>query len=121
MADRPPGFFAELSGDPMEIGSWEGLDNLEKVAEESSARTFEQQLEHASLYRQCFSSPAGRYVLRDLIDMFFRQDIVMPNDVNGFAPGIRQGQQHVVNRIFKMIEFANTGGGKPTGNISDEE
>jgi hypothetical protein len=34
--------------------------------------------------------------------------------------GIRQGQQDVVRRILSMIEFANTGGGRITGQPTQE-
>lgn len=114
MTAKGPGFSVDVgSGDPLEVGGWEGLEGL---AEDQTARQFQAQLDHASMYRQCFSSPAGRYVLADFIEMFFKQDIVDGNDPPGsLLPGIRQGQAHVVKRILYMIEFANTGGGKQTG------
>ncbi len=115
-----PGFSIDLGGgEPLEVGGWKMIDGQFDNNQDS---TLQQQIDHASLYRQCFSSSAGRYVLDDLIDMFFKQDIVEAGDAPGSqAPGIRQGQAHVVKRIFSMIEFANTGGGKPaSGTISQE-
>ena len=120
MSDTP-GFSVDLGdGDPLEVGGWAALEGL---APDQLAREFQAQVDHASLYRQCFSSSAGRYVLNDLIELFFKQDIVHGEDPPGsLLPGIRQGQAHVVKRIFHMIEFANTGGGKSTGTgvISEE-
>ena len=115
MSATAPGFSVDLGGDkPLEVGGWEGIDNI--VDPEQAARSLQEQVDHASLYRQCFSTNAGRYVLNDLIECFFKQDIIQGNDAPGsLNPGIRQGQAHVVKRIFFMIEFANTGGGKPTG------
>ena len=115
MSAKAPGFTIDLGGpEPLEVGGWEGIDSLDDP--EQAARTRQEQVDHASLYRQCFSSNAGRYVLNDLIEQFFKQDIIIATDEPGsLVPGIRQGQAHVVKRIFFMIEFANTGGGKPTG------
>ena len=114
MNSKAPGFSVDLgSGEPLEVGGWADIEGL---AEDNKARAFQEQIDHASLYRQCFSSSAGRYVLNDLIEMFFKQRIVDANDPPGsLAPGVRQGQADVVKRIFHMIEFANTGGGKSTG------
>lgn len=114
MNAKAPGFSVDLgAGEALEVGGW---DTIEGLADDNKARAFQEQIDHASLYRQCFSSSAGRYVLNDLIEMFFKQRIVESTDPPGsFAPGIRQGQADVVKRIFHMIEFANTGGGKPTG------
>ena len=115
------GFSVDLGdGDPLEVLGW---DTLEGLAPDQNAREFQKQVDHASMYRQCFSSPAGRYVLNDFIELFFKQDIVHGEDPPGSPlPGIRQGQAHVVKRIFYMIEFANTGGGKLTGSgvLSEE-
>ena len=85
--------------------------------------SLQEQVDYASMYRRCFSTPAGRFVLKDLTDQFFRQRIVHAEDEPGsLKPGIRQGQADVVTRIFYMIEFANTGGGKPTGSgVNTEE
>ena len=107
-------------GDPLEIKGWAAIDSL---GEDQKARTLENQLEQASMYRQCFSTDAGRFVLTDLMELFFKQDIVHYDDPPGsLRPGIRQGQASMVKRIFYMIEFANTGGGKLTGSgvISEE-
>ena len=107
-------------GDPLEIKGWAAIDSL---GEDQKAHTLEDQLAQASMYRQCFSSDAGRFVLTDLMDMFLKQDIIRADDAPGSpSPGIRQGQASMVKRIFYMIEFANTGGGKLTGSgvISEE-
>ena len=113
MSDSP-GFSVDLGTDEdLEVKGWAALDG---VADDQKDREWQAQVDHASMYRQCFSSTAGRYVLNDFIEMFFKQDIVHGEDPPGsLLPGIRQGQAHVVKRIFHMIEFANTGGGKPTG------
>lgn len=112
MTDDAP-FSVDVGGEEIPVSGW---DAIEMNADKQAERTFQQELEHASMYRQCFSSNAGKYVLKDLIEVFFKDDIVKATDAPGsFAPGIRQGQATVVKRIFKMIEFANTGGGKPTG------
>ncbi len=115
MSEQAPGFTVDVgSGDPLEVGGWAEIDGI--VDPKQADRTRKEQVDHASMYRQCFSSPAGRYVLNDLIECFFKQDIVVGEDPPGsLNPGIRQGQAHMVKRIFFMIEFANTGGGKPTG------
>lgn len=105
-----------LEGGDLELGGWQGLEHL---FGDQAARQLQEQVEHASMYRQLFSSPAGRYVLNDLVRMFLRQRIVRPDDTQ-FAAGIRQGQADIVQRIFAMIEFANTGGGRPTGQLKQE-
>ncbi len=119
MSDTP-GFSVDLgTGEDLEVGGWDALEGL---APDQKDREWQAQVDHASMYRQAFSSPAGRYVLDDMIQMFFKQDIVRGEDPPGsLLPGIRQGQAHVVKRIFHMIEFANTGGGKPTGTGAPEE
>lgn len=117
-----PGFSVDLgSDDPLAVTGWAAIENLADEAQKS--RQFQEQLDHASMYRALFDTPGGRYVLNDLIECFFKQDIVMAEDPPGsLAPGIRQGQAHVVKRIFFMIDFANTGGGKPTGSgVQPEE
>ena len=115
MTKNAPAFSVDLGDDdPLAVTGWAEIDGL--LDGNQKARTFQGQLDHASMYRQLFSSEAGRYVLNDLIEVFFKQDIVDGNDPPGsLLPGIRQGQAHVVKRIFLMIDFANTGGGKPTG------
>ena len=108
-----PGYEIHVGGVPIKIGGWREIDGL---AEDQKSRTLQDQLDTATMYRQCFSSDAGRYVLNDLINMFFKQRVVQPADQPGSpSAGIRQGQVDVVIRIFRMIEFANTGGGKITG------
>ena len=103
-ASLPEGLDADMVG-------WAGLDHL---MEDQRAKMFQDQLDHASMYRQVFSTPNGRAVLEDMRQLFLRQRIVRPGD-DAFAVGIRQGQADVVARILAMIEFANTGGGRPTG------
>jgi hypothetical protein len=110
----PAGFTVPLEGGVLELGGWGSIDGL---VEDQRERTLQAQLEHASMYRQVFSSPNGRAVLEDLLQMYLRQRIVRPGD-DQFAVGIRQGQADVVQRILAMIEFANTGGGRPTGQPS---
>ena len=121
MAAQAAGFSVDLGDDkPLEVSGWAAIDGL---ADDQMAREWQAQVDHASMYRQCFSSNAGRYVLNDMIEMFFKQDVVLGTDEPGsLLPGIRQGQAHVVKRIFLMIDFANTGGGKPTGTgVKSEE
>jgi hypothetical protein len=110
------GFTVPLEGGDQELGGWASLDHL---MEDQRGKVLQEQVEHASMYRQLFSSPAGRYVLNDLMAMFLRQRIVRPDDTQ-FAAAIRQGQADVVARILAMIEFANTGGGRPTGQPKQE-
>ncbi len=121
MSENEPGFRVDLgTGEDLDVSGWDAIDGL--VDETQAARSHQAQVDHASLYRQCFSSGPGRYVLEDLINIFFKQDVVVATDEPGsLAPGIRQGQAHVVKRIFHMIEFANTGGGKPTGSGAQSE
>lgn len=111
-APRLPGFGPELAGQVLELTGWDAVDDLFSGADK--ARTFELQLEHASLYRQCFQTDAGRRVLEDLFELFLRRRIAVPGDPP-LTVGIRQGQADVVMRILAMIDFANRGGGLPTG------
>lgn len=95
------------------LEGWEAVSG--NLAEELEAEQFAQALELASLYRMAFtSSEAGRRVLEDLERTFLMQRVVRPGD-DQFTVGIRQGQVDVVARILAMVEFANTGGGRPTG------
>jgi hypothetical protein len=112
-----PGLADLAEGLDADFGGWQGLEHL---MEDQRARQFQAQLEHASLYRQVFSTPNGRAVLEDMRQLFLRQRIVRPGD-DQFAAGIRQGQADVVQRILAMIEFANTGGGRPTGQPNPTE
>lgn len=109
-------FQVELGGGqkPIEIEGWAALDGMYEAAAKQSEAHFTEHLELASLYRVACATPAGRLVLTDLIRMFYMQRVVRPGD-DQFSAGIRQGQQDVVRRILSMIEFANTGGGRPTG------
>ena len=113
MNAKTPGFMVELGSgqEPLELGGWSGIEGL---IDDQKAKAFQAQLDHASLYRQTFATTAGRYVLEDLMQQFLRQRIVRPDDTQ-FAAGIRQGQADAVQRILAMIEFANQGGGIPTG------
>lgn len=115
MTAKAPGFTVDLGDDsPLEVGGWDGIEGIPDKAK--NAQALQQQVDHASVYRQLFSTNAGRYVLNDLIECFFKEDIVRHNDPSGSnSPGLRQGQATVVKRILFMIEFANTGGGKLTG------
>ena len=111
MSGRPAGFRVELPGSPLELEGWASLEHL---GEDQAARELQAQVDHATMYRLAFSSNAGRYVLQDLMQLFLLTRIVRPGD-DQFSAGIRQGQADVVQRILAMIEFANTGGGRPTG------
>lgn len=115
MSAKGPGFSVDLgTGEDLEVSGWDALET--DVVEDQKKATFDDQLDQASMYRQCFSTPAGRHVLADFIHMFLMADIVLEGDEAGsLTPGIRQGQANVVKRCLYMIEFANTGGGKPTG------
>ncbi len=115
-----PAYEIHIGGEPVTLSGW---DSIESLAEDQKARTMADQLDTASMYRQCFSGDAGRFVLTDLMEQFLKQDIIRADDAPGSpSPGIRQGQALIVKRIFYMIEFANTGGGKLTGSgvISEE-
>lgn len=109
-------FRAELGNGqkPVEVDGWAGIDGMFEQASRLDAQQFEQQLELATAYRQAFATPYGRLVLEDLVRMFMIQRIALPNDTM-LAVGIRQGQSDIPRRIFSMIEFANTGGGRVTG------
>ncbi len=98
----------ERLGEP--LTGWDAINS--DAADELAEREFAEQLDHATLYRQAFTTPAGVYVLEDLIRMFARQRIVRPSD-DQFTVGIRQGQADVVHRILFLIEFANRGGRVP--------
>lgn len=110
---KPRAFSVELGNGqaPIELGGWDSINELQQ---DGKAEAFQQQLDHASLYRATFANEAGRYVLDDLVQTFLRQRIVRPDDTQ-FGAAIRQGQADVVARILYLIEFANTGGGIPTG------
>lgn len=100
------------------LGGWKGLES--DAAEKLSEQEFTQQLDHATIFRQVFESPNGQYVLKSLIFKYLRNRIVQPGDDN-FAAGIRQGHADVVQDLLFLIEFANTGGGRPTGAAESEE
>lgn len=103
------------NGRALDLGQgWAGIDNLTEQAQQLQEAQFQQMLELASRYRQTFSTDAGASVLQDLAAMFLFQRIVQPGD-SEHAPGIRQGQADVLRRILSMVEFANTGGGRVTG------
>lgn len=109
-------FQVELGGGqkPIEVEGWAALDGMFEAASRLSEAQFRDHLELASTYRVACATPAGRAMLLDLMRTFFLQRVVRPGD-DDFAAGIRQGQVDVVRRIFSMIEFANTGGGRQTG------
>lgn len=113
MNRTPLPFHVELGSglEPIERHGWDMLENPNPG---DIAQATQEQLDHASLYRQCFATTAGRYVLEDLVRTFLEARIVRPDDTS-FAAGIRQGQADVPARIIAMIRFANTGGGIPTG------
>lgn len=109
-------FAVKLEGGDLELGGWAALEH---TMDDQAGRVLEEQVAHASMYRQVFSSPAGRYVLDDLMTMFLRQRVAKPGE-DLLTVGIRQGQWDAVARILAMIEFANTGGGRPTGKLSPQ-
>lgn len=103
------------AGQAIDLGEgWAAIDGLSAHASQLQEAQFQQMLELASRYRQTFSTDAGAAVLKDLATLFLYQRIVQPGDKE-HAPGIRQGQSDVVRRILSMVEFANTGGGRVTG------
>lgn len=116
-----PGFFAHLgNGRQMDLGQgWAGIEGLAEQAQKLEAEQFQQLLEVASLYREAFSTGAGAAVLEDLARRFLFQRVVRPGD-DVHAPGIRQGQADVIQRILAMVEFANAGGGRVTGTTQQE-
>ena len=111
---KVPGFNIDLgAGDPLKVTGWEEIDGL---VDDTRSKVLQDQVDHASLYRQCFATSAGRYVLEDFLHSFLMADVIKEGDEPGsLMPGVRQGQANVVKHILYMIEFANTGGGKPTG------
>lgn len=115
------GFHAYRDG-RLNLSGWDAVDAtaIRDAVEQMTEEQFAQALELASLYRQCFATEAGRRVLEDLSRMFLMQRVVRPDDTQ-FAAGIRQGQVDVVARCLAMIEFANTGGGQPTGAGANQE
>lgn len=94
------------------LGGWKGLDA--DAIESLSEQQFAEQLDHATIFRQVFGTENGQYVLKSLIFKYLRTRIVQPHD-DQFSVGIRQGHADVVQDILFLIEFANTGGGRPTG------
>ncbi len=113
-AHQTPGFTIDVgAGDPLKVEGWAEIEGL---ANNSRSRALQDQVDHASMYRQCFASNAGRYVLDDFLHAFLMADVIKETDQPGsLMPGVRQGRAEVVKHILYMIEFANTGGGKPTG------
>lgn len=96
-------------GEPLELEGWESLSP--EATKRMQQLQFEEQLNRASLYRQCFTTSVGRMVLQDMISTYLGRAIVVPDD-DAKADGIRQGQANVVGDILSQIEFANTGGGR---------
>ena len=119
MADDAPTFQFNIGqNEPLRVEGWDAVELLDQ--DEATKRNFQEELDHCSFYRQCFSSPAGQYVLQDLADGYLKQRIVRPEQSERHD-AVRQGQADVVRRILKMIEFAVTGGGRPTGQPQTEE
>ncbi len=96
-------------GPPLDVSQWDTLELKGADAEELRERQLQAQLDHASFYRQCFTTEAGRFVLAELIELYVKQRIVDPEQTEVHA-AIRQGGHDVVTRILQVIEFANTGG-----------
>lgn len=103
-----------------EAPGWAGIDNLFEIAAKANQQQFEQMLELASHYRQALATEAGRRMLEDLAAQFLFQRVATPESTQ-LAVGIRQGQQDVVRRMLAMVDFANTGGGRVTGQPSNQE
>lgn len=118
MADAPGFKFDVGDGKPLELGGWDSINGIDDA--EQRERQFQEVLDHATMYRQAFSTPAGRYVLQDLMEGYLKQRIVNPDQTERHD-AIRQGNADVVQRILYLIEFANTGGGRPTGQKQPEE
>lgn len=89
------------------LEGWEAFEA--RAGEKFDAKQLQDQLDHATMYRQAFTSQAGIYVLEELIRMYLRQRIAKPGD-DTLAIGLRQGGAEVVQRILFLIEFANKGG-----------
>lgn len=109
-------FQVELGGGQkaLELEGWAALDGMYEAAAKQSEEQFKAHLETASCFRLALATPAGKVMLDYLIRTYYMQRIVKPGD-DEHAPGIRQGQQDVVRVMLAMIEFANSGGGRPTG------
>lgn len=109
-----PGFKVEMGGgEDLEVSGWDAIEGL---AADAGNKEFKEAVDHAGMYRQCFSTVAGRYVLADFMHAFLMCDIVGENDAPGsLIPGVRQGRASLVKHILYMIDFANSGGGRPTG------
>jgi len=115
--DQPPLFKFDLGAGTLEVGGWDEIDGI--ADHEQRARQHQDMVDHCSMYRQAFSTPAGRYVLEDMIDGYLRQRIVNPDQTERHD-AIRQGNADVVKRILYLIEFANKGGGRPSSPQSEE-
>lgn len=115
---RYPSNPAELA--LQQASGWAGIDDIFQAAEATNAEQFAAMLELASSYRQAFTGEAGRRALEDLTDQFLFARVARPGD-DLLSIGIRQGAQDVLRRILAMIDFANTGGGRVTGQPSNQE
>lgn len=105
-------------GPPLKLEGWEALstENAEKFA----ALQEQERLDRASLFRQCFTTDAGRYVLQDMITTYLGKRVVDEHQNSARADGVRQGRQDVVADILFLIEFANTGGGRLSTETTEE-
>jgi len=103
------------NGRALELGEgWAAIENLTEQAQQLQEAQFQQRLDLASAYRETFSTDAGARVLKDLATMFLFQRTHQAAD-EGVLPAVRAGQQDVLRRVLAMVEFANTGGGRITG------
>lgn len=111
MSAKSPVSFDVGGGDPLVAEGWASLDT--DAAEALKEKEFQERLDQATMYRLAYTTEAGRFVLQEMINAYLVTRIVDPAQQNARADGIRQGGQDVVIRILQMIEFANTGGGRP--------
>ena len=84
--------------------SWEDLEptNWKALTPEQE----KQAMEVASLFRQTFTTEAGKKVLEILDNQCLRRPVVTP-DSTQFQAGIREGQNDIVRQIHAQIELAN--------------
>lgn len=120
MTVKAPGMQFDVGGgEPLKLEGWDGLSS--EAAENMQEAQFQTQLDRASLYRIAFTTEAGRQVLQDMISCYLGKRIVDPIENSARADGIRQGHCDVVGEILYLIEFANTGGGRPTVESPESE
>lgn len=85
--------------------SWDQLELDGEFIEQQKAEQEAKAREIASMFHQCFSTDAGKFVLDRLKSVTLDRPVLSDTSTQ-FGAGIREGQNSIVRQIVEQMEIA---------------